>query len=487
MDTKLIKIDELQTVLSNENETISVIQRFMQPFTLGTTLKYYSAIKQKGYKLTDVLIWLCVIQTTGMSIYQATRIGISNLVLCGEKCVYYRLLENPQINWRALYRRLFLKYYEIVKSKGEEPIKGVIRCFILDDTLIEKTGKFIEGVTKVFDHSIRKSVLGLKMLVLGYWDGLNFLGVDFSVHHELGKNKKGGLTKKEQKLQHTKVREKDSCTAQRKKELDESKIDCAIKMLKRADRLGLTVDYVLTDSWFTCIELIKVVRTLLKGTVHFLGMVVMNRHKFSYKGKLYTTSGLIALLERKTSHYSRKFKCRYIDVTVQFEDIDFRLFLIKYGTKGNFRAVLTTNMKLNFAEMMDIYKIRWSIEVFFKECKQYLMLGKNQSTNFDAQIASLTITMITHTVLTLEKRFNSYQTMGELFRKTQKQLFEFTLWERLNIVILEIINLLMELCEIDIDELMERILGNEQYEMQYNVMLIALKKIKQENVLKMAV
>ena len=71
MDTKLIKIDELQSVLSNENETISVIKRFMQPFTLGTTLKYYSAIKQKGYKLTDVLIWLCVIQTMGLSIYQA--------------------------------------------------------------------------------------------------------------------------------------------------------------------------------------------------------------------------------------------------------------------------------------------------------------------------------------------------------------------------------------------------------------------------------
>jgi hypothetical protein len=477
MDTKLIKIDELQSVLSNENETISVIKRFMQPFTLGSTLKYYSAIKQKGYKLTDVLIWLCVIQTMGLSIYQATRLEISNLILCGEKCVYYRLLENPQINWRGLYRRLFIKYYEIVKSKGEEPIKGAIRCFIIDDTLLEKTGKFIEGVTKVFDHSIHKPVLGLKMLVLGYWDGLNFLGVDFSIHHEFGKNKKGGLTKKEQRLQHTKVREN---------ELDESKIDCAIKMLKRADRLGLTVDYVLTDSWFTCIELIKVVRTMLKGTVHFLGIVVMNRHKFDYQGKLYTTSGLIALLERKTSHYSRKFKCRYIDVTVHFQDIDLRLFLIKYGTKGNFRALFTTNLKLNFAEMMDIYKIRWSIEVFFKECKQYLMLGKNQSTNFDAQIASLTITLITHTVLTLEKRFNSYQTMGELFRKTQKQLFEFTLWERLNIVILELINLLMELCEIDIDELMERILGNEQYEMQYNAMLIALRKIKQENVLKMA-
>jgi hypothetical protein len=487
MDTKLVNIDELQNVLSDEKGTIIGIQRFMRPFTLGTTLKHYSAIKQKGYKLTDVLIWLCVIQTMGLSIYQATRQGISNLILSGEKCVYYRLMENPQINWRGLYRRILIKYYEIVKSKGEEPIEGVIRCFIIDDTLIKKTGKLIEGVTKVFDHTTQKAVLGLKMLVLGYWDGMNFLGIDFSVHHELGKNNKGGLTKKEQKVQHSKAREKDSCTAQREKELDESKIDCAIKMLKRADRLGLPVDYVLTDSWFTCMEFIKVVRTLAKGTVHFLGMVVMNRHKFEYKGKSYTTTGLIALLERKTSHYSRKFKCRYIDVTVNYQGVDLRLFLIKYGTKGNFRAVLTTKLKLTFAEMMNIYKIRWSIEVFFKECKQYLMLGKYQSTNFDGQIASLTITLITHTVLTLEKRFNSYQTMGELFRSTQKQLLEFTLWERLNIVILELINFLMKLCEIDIDELMERILGNEQYEKQYKAMLMALKTIKQENDLKIAV
>lgn len=459
----------------------------MQPFALGTTLKHYGQIKQKGYKLTDVLIWLCCIQTMGLSIYQATRQELSNLIVCGEKCVYYRLLENPLINWRGLYSRIVLKYYEIIELKGEEPEKGAIRCFIIDDTLIEKTGKHIEGITKVFDHVTHKSVLGLKMLVLGYWDGINFLGVDFSVHHELGKNKKGGLTKKEQRLQHTKVREKDSCTQLRKKELDESKIDCAIKMLKRTGKLGLAVDYVLTDSWFTCMELINQVRTMLKGTVHFLGMVVMNRHKFEYNGKSYTTSGLIALLERKTSHYSRKFKCRYIDVVVHYQGVEFRLFLVKYGNRANFRAILTTNVKLKFSEMMDIYKIRWSIEVFFKECKQYLKLGKYQSINFDGQIASLTITMITHTVLTLEKRFSSYQTMGELFRETQKHLLEITLWERLNMVIVELINFLMDLCQIDIVDLMERIINNEQYEKQYSIMLTALKNIKQENALQMAV
>ena len=74
------------------------------------------------------------IQTMGLSIYQATRQELSNLIICGEKCVYYRLLENPLINWRGLYSRILLKYYEIVKSKGEEPKKGAIRCYIIDDT-----------------------------------------------------------------------------------------------------------------------------------------------------------------------------------------------------------------------------------------------------------------------------------------------------------------------------------------------------------------
>jgi len=479
-----VKIAELETTLSNQNETIKGIKQFMQPFSLSSTLKSYSHIKQKGYKLTDVLIWLCTIQIMGLSIFQATEQKISDIIVCGEKCVYYRLLENAKINWRGLYLRILLKYYQIVKEKGEQFDNKVIRCFIIDDTLLEKTGKLIEGVSKVFDHVSHKAVLGFKMLVLAYWDGTSLLGVDFSVHRESGKNNNFGLTKKEQSRQHNHSREKGSCTAKRKNELDESKIDTAISMLKRAEKLGVIADYVLTDSWFTCNALVVAVRKIQKGAVHFLGMVVMNRHKFEYKDKFYTTSGLVALLERKQSHKSRKFKCLYIDVLVKHQEVDYRLYIVKYGNGSKFKAILTTNLKLNFTEMMDIYKIRWSIEVFFKECKQYLMLGKCQSTNFDAQIASLTITMITHTVLTLEKRFNSYQTMGALFRETQKQLLEQTLWERLNIIIVEIIRFLMDVCDIDLDEIMERIFSSEKYENEYTVMITALKTIQVENALK---
>lgn len=125
--------------------------------------------------------------------------------------------------------------------------------------------------------------------------------------------------------------------------------------------------------------------------------------------------------------------------------------------------------------MMDIYKIRWSIEVFFKECKQYLMLGKSQSTNFDSRIASITITMIIHTVLTLEKRFNAYEIMGELFKNSQKQLLELTLWKRLDTLIVAIFGLLLDLLEIDFEKLMERISNNNRYEQQYPAIIHSLQ------------
>jgi ABC-type Na+ transport system ATPase subunit NatA len=73
---------------------------------------------------------------------------------------------------------------------------------------------------------------------------------------------------------------------------------------------------------------------------------------------------------------------------------------------------------------MELYQIRWSIEVFFKECKQYLRLGKAQNIYFVGQIADVSITFITYIILALQKRFRSYETMDALFRETQSKLLE---------------------------------------------------------------
>jgi hypothetical protein len=118
MKTKIENIDELKSVLSNKEKTVSSIEHFIQPFNLGRTLKNYSNIKQKGFRFTDVLVRICTIQVLGMSICQATREQLSRLVLCGEKCVYYRLMENPLINWRGIYTRIVLRYYQIIADRS---------------------------------------------------------------------------------------------------------------------------------------------------------------------------------------------------------------------------------------------------------------------------------------------------------------------------------------------------------------------------------
>jgi hypothetical protein len=102
--------------------------------------------------------------------------------------------------------------------------------------------------------------------------------------------------------------------------------------------------------------------------------------------------------------------------------------------------------------------------VFFKETKQYLGLGKTQSNDFNAHIADITLIMITHMALSLQKRFANYETMGALFHENQKQLLELTLWERLWGFFIELINELMELMDIDLEMLMEKAMQSEKTE-----------------------
>ena len=99
-----------------------------------------------------------------------------------------------------------------------------------------------------------------------------------------------------------------------------------------------------------------------------------------------------------------------------------KLFFSGKGKRGNWKLFLTTDMKLTFIQMIKIYQIRWTIEVFFKESKQLLGLGKTQSNDFDAQIASITIASIQYILLMIRLRFEEYESMGQIFRETKAEV-----------------------------------------------------------------
>ena len=73
--------------------------------------------------------------------------------------------------------------------------------------------------------------------------------------------------------------------------------------------------------------------------------------------------------------------------------------------------MLTTDLAIKFDKAYKTYATRWTIEVFHKEAKQYLNLGKCQSQDFDAQIAATTISLIQYNVLSLVRRINDYETI----------------------------------------------------------------------------
>jgi len=85
--------------------------------------------------------------------------------------------------------------------------------------------------------------------------------------------------------------------------------------------------------------------------------------------------------------------------------------------KNTDKLLLTTDVALSFDQAYKIYATRWSIEVLFKGSKQFLGLGKCESHDFDVQITHTTLCMLQYNILSTVKRFENYETFGELSKQ----------------------------------------------------------------------
>jgi len=475
MSSKIQILSELEHVLCNNEKTHDGVLGFYSQFKVARLIKPFEAVKTKGIGIGILIYLFCISRLCGLSIC-AMQKNKSKALFSGDDNSFYRLMNNAQMNWRKLLLSFAKQFITLTQTHGDE--NNNVKCFIIDDTLIEKTGKTIEFIGKVFDHITKKYLLGFKMLVLGYWDGKSLIATDFSLHSEKGKSGNHGMSKKEQKKQFHKNRPIKSPSRKRVEELDEKKTEVVIAMIKRAVKNGLMVSYVLMDSWFTNDNMIKSIRAIKQGAIHLLGMCKMDGRKYNVKdGKELNSHQIITRYERRKGKYSRKHKSHYITVVADYKGEAVKLFYIKYHNAKEWKLLLTTDLKLKFVKALEIYQIRWTIEVMFKECKQYLRLGGSQNTDFDGQIADATIVLITHTILTLQRRFEAYETMGELFRGSQQYLLELTLWERILKVFIKMLQQLLEIVSLDVEETIEKIMKSQKAGKQLLAMLSALKEL----------
>ena len=78
-------------------------------------------------------------------------------------------------------------------------------------------------------------------------------------------------------------------------------------------------------------------------------------------------------------------------------------------------AFLSTDRQLQAATVVKNYTKRWAVEVCFKECKQLLDLGKDQSTSFQAQVFATTVSFLRYAVLNYLNESENSRPPGALF------------------------------------------------------------------------
>lgn len=382
------------------------------------------------------------------NIFNSRNSSVKTLI-DAQKDVFYRFISNPCVTWRKALWSISSQLWNKIQMRTDSQSEDA--CLIIDDTDFHKTGRSIENIGRVFSHLEHKCVLGFKCLLMAVTDGRSQLVLDFSIVGEPGKNGNHGLSDKESKRRKEFERDSD-IYREREGEYRMSKIELAKQMIGRAIKNKVRFKYVLADSWFTCTDIIRFIKSR-HVRCHWLGMIKVGKSdKGQGKTRFKTEYGEISAstLAKKAKEkglvkYSRKLKAYYIVTDAIFEGIPVRIFLIKRSKDGQWNGLLTTDTTLDILKAWELYSKRWTIEVAIKDCKQYLGLGKCQCTNFASQIADTTICAIRYNILSVARRFSDYETIGGLFREVTKETVQLSvaqqIWGYLQEIVAEIAQL----------------------------------------------
>ena len=311
------------------------------------------------------------------------------------KNVYYRFLENAKYNWYFFIMSLSVRIEKKISIEDKSE-----KMFVVDDTITEITGRMVEGASYIFDHTIGKSVLCFQKLVLGVFSNDKFLPIGEKICSSSKRpTKKSKAIKYVKKAKVTKI-SSDSPGAIARADIDKNKLEKTLIMLKDAKKKFRDVTYAIYDSWFAFNSFILDVKSLgLDSICQLKNMPKAN--KYEYNGKNYSLKALFCIAESKMRTVKKMgYKQAVLTVLIPKTNLYLKIVFVHNDGELSWHAFASTNIKLNAKKILEIYSKRWSIEVFFKNCKQYLNFGKEQMSNLDSIIASDALVFMRYLILT---------------------------------------------------------------------------------------
>ena len=186
MEAKIEKISELSKLLSVKTRMSDDLFHLFGKFGIGHLLSRLSLEKHDGVSASELILSLCLFRIVGESIHSICKHKIYDLSNHGKNC-FYRMMIRPQMDWKRLMNHFALRYMCLLRKYNEAPLSNTATCFIIDDTVLKKSGVRIEGISRIYDYVEGRCVLGNKLLLYAFFEGKITIPYVFSLHPEKGK------------------------------------------------------------------------------------------------------------------------------------------------------------------------------------------------------------------------------------------------------------------------------------------------------------
>lgn len=257
-------------------------------------------------------------------------------------------------------------------------------CYlIIDDTLLEKTGRHIEGADWHYSHAKGRTVWG-HCLVSSH---LMTPRIHVPGHFE--------LYRREKSVPQDEFR---------------TKIELAMELIDRAEKMGFPFGYVIMDAWYFTKKLVKFIEDRGKG---WITRCKSNR-KVRAKGdeKWRSLAEFVAEIPRDHEHFrpviikdrGREQTYWCYRQTVQLHGLGRVGLLVAFDEKelkGD-PVLLATNQKhWGEAKILKAYSLRWAIETFYRDGKQHLGLEACELRNLQGARRHWHLVFLAYTLLQL--------------------------------------------------------------------------------------
>jgi len=272
---------------------------------------------------------------------------LKELIPVHDQCTLNRFI-NGDYDWGLLneFRIRELQRRRRTRALGD----GLI---VLDDVVIPKFGKTMEGIAYVWDPVAKKAILGYNLVVLYYTDGGKSYPLNFAV----------------------KTKEND-------------KITLATRLIERLRDLKVRAQHVVFDSWYFALDLVTTIRDL--------GLSWVTKSK---KNRIFVLNGAEVHAEEVIRSGIRAVVAElpgYGSVKLVVAEINERK-----------RLLVTSDLAMERRTVITVYRDRFEIDnPFFRDSKQEMGLAAFHTRTLKALIAHVALCFLSHTMVALIKLFD---------------------------------------------------------------------------------